>query len=698
MGIFSNLRDAVGGSKKNLVTQEKSGHLFINTLCSNYENFWAQVRPMINDMKMVVPYGVGRNGAKLSENRTPELTLLQEPNYEMGWAEFMDAAFATWLTEEELNIHVHKDKTGKKVIGYSILPVGCRSINYQNGGYRFQVTTAEGIEVLNEDEVATLRFSRSPRNIDKGVSPGTSAITWAQIDDLIAQYQKAFLENGAIPASITTIKASTKEKYEEARRDLEKGLKGAKNRNKTVYVWRQYLPSGDEADQIEVKTIQGPNSSLALKDINQIITDRLNKAVGVSNFIMGDDSSAKYDNAELSDYQFIKRRIYPALLSFWSQFQHELDRITGGLGYAIQFDLELPELTERRKVQADTAKINSETLANLINAGARPSAAVEALGLSDEWLSVADGIYSRVLRTEAESVLEVLSTDSKNKNESKTISKDCTSPLTAEEHTTPTGCSCHSTIQDAKDYDYTPVFSATEEAEKAIYDQLMKIIESAFDGVEIPEEEVRKIIDEILGQQATDGANAGAKAISGMAFGKDITDEIKAQLENDGYHLSEDFYKKMDTRTNYLISQLADESKAIAESTLLRGQDEGLSASQIRQNLRKAMPRYRAELIARNETVNAFRAGRLENDQYLQETYGLKLGMVWRCTHDSKTCPICEAMDGKTVAISQPFPTVDVTVGNKTWSWSHDIWNDEGHLTNAHPNCRCYFDEVILDD
>ena len=712
MGIRQRLSDAIAGKgNKNIVTQERSGMLFINALCSNYENFWAQVRPMINDMKMVEPYGVGRNGGRLAEIRTPELSLLKEPNYEMGWAEFMDAAFATWLTEEELNIHVHKNGRGK-VIGYSILPVGCRQINYQTGGYRFQVTTTEGIEILTEDEVATLRFSRSPRNIDKGVSPGTSAVTWAQIDDLIAQYQKAFLENGAIPASITTIKASTKEKYEEARRDLEKGLKGAKNRNKTVYVWRQYLPTGDEADQIEVKTIQGPNSTLALKDINQIITDRLNKAIGVSNFIMGDDSSAKYDNAELSDFQFTKRRVYPALLSFWGQFQHELDRITGGLGYAIQFDLELPELTDRKKVQAETAKINNETLTSMITAGARPSAAVEALGLPEEWLPVADGIYDRVLSAQTESVPNVLSADSKiTKIHAK--SKDSTSTV-SHNHKELNACECHNTTKDAAGY--APVFSETETAEKAIYDQLMRIVESAFAGTDIPQEEVRKIIDEILGQEATTGANTGAKAISALEFGDDVTNAIKTQLENGGYHLPDDFYAKMDRRSDLLIEQLADESKAIATDVLKNAEAEGLTANEIEQRLSDAMPRYRAELIARNETVNAFRAGRLENDQYLAETYGLKMGAVWHCTKDGKTCPVCEEMDGKIktcpvceemdgkmVPLGQPFPTVDVEVelkdgSTKTMTWTHDVWNDDGRLTNAHPNCRCYFDEVVLDD
>ena len=95
----------------------------------------------------------------------------------------MDSAFATWLTEEELNIHVHRN--GNRIIGYTILPVGCRSINNLTGGYRFDVYTETGLEVLTEEEVMTLRFSRSPRNIDKGVSPATSAFTAAQIDDLM---------------------------------------------------------------------------------------------------------------------------------------------------------------------------------------------------------------------------------------------------------------------------------------------------------------------------------------------------------------------------------------------------------------------------------------------------------------------------------------------------------------------------------
>jgi len=686
MGILNRFFDKTG-TRSIKVSQEKQGAIYINALCSNYENFFAQVRPLINEMKSVIPYGVGRNGGTLSTARTPELAVLMDPDEDMGWAEFMDAALATWLTEEELNIHVWKN--GRRVTGYTILPVGSRIPGMDGGKDLFQVSTINnGTEVLTRDEVMTLRFSRSPRNLDKGVSPASAAMTWAQIDDLVAQYQKAFLENGAIPASITVIRASTKEKYEEVRKDLENGLKGAKNRNKTVYLWRQFLPTGEERDQVEVKTIQGPNSTLALKDINQIITDRLNKVFGVSNFILGDDSSAKYDNAEQSNYQFISRRVYPALLSFWSQFQHELDRITGGLGYAIQFDLEFPELTDRLKTQAETAKINAETLKGLIESGARPSAAVRSLNLdASAWLPTADGIYARVLTSTTSNSEQTLETDIKAQKQKDNV------------HTCSCSCQEVSTTKDA--VGYRPVWKDGEETEKAIYDELMRIITAIFKDTDVPEEEVKQKVDEILHVQADNGAYTGAVFITGLALDDNVVEEIETQLENDGYHLSDEFYDRMDARVDELVSRMSDDAKMIADMTLRQGEEEGLTSAEIADRLEEVMPRYRAEIIARNETVNAFRSGRLENDKYLSDRYDLKLGVVWHTVKgqgdSTPPCPICEKMDGEIVALGTPFPTASVELEDgKVLSWDHSIWNEGGRIPNAHVNCRCYFDEVIL--
>lgn len=197
-------------SRTKVARQELSNNIHLSPLCSSYENVFAQVRPLIDELKTVRPYGVGRNGAKLPITRTPELQALDYPNEEMGWAEFADLMFATWLTESELNIHVWRDNRGK-VFGYTVLPIDSK-VFLGNGDYYFRALDADGNTIqINPDEVMTLRYSRSPQNMSHGVSPASSAFIWAQVDDLLAQYQKAYLENGAIPASVTIIRAGTQQ-------------------------------------------------------------------------------------------------------------------------------------------------------------------------------------------------------------------------------------------------------------------------------------------------------------------------------------------------------------------------------------------------------------------------------------------------------------------------------------------------------
>lgn len=681
MGMIQRLKDAITG--RNRTTQEIISGLRVNSLCSSYENLFPQVQAYIDEMDVVIPYGVGRNGARLPDSRTPELTLLQDPNDEMDWTSFIDLAFSTWLTESELNIHVWKNGRGK-VQGYTILPPNCRTV-LAGGDVVFQLySDNHGMEQLTRDEVMTLRFSRSPRDVDKGVSPAKSVEVYAQLDDLMGQLQKARFENGAIPATITTIRARTRADYESTRKKMEKGYRGAHNKGKTLYIWKQSLDDGSTADEVEIKPISAPNSTLALGELNKIITDRLNKAFRVSNFILGDDASAKYDNAELSQARFVEKCIYPALRRFWSQFQHELDRITGGLGYAISFDLEIPELTERTKTRAEIQNVRSKTLTDLINSGATPQAAITALGLDDEWLPVASGIYSRVLSAGGYTSIS-------NSNTPNSHDHSC-------------GCCSHdhsqnkhaSNTESTTDALYTPVWTEDEATEKKIYDALMRLAEQiAAENPDIDVQEIKDAITELLSNTADSGADAGGERIRGLVQGKDIAEEIAIVLENDGYHLSEEFEQSLASRTSDLVDKFEGDTRAIVQNVLTNGQAEGKSAGQIRRELSEALPRGRAEMIARNETVYAFKAGRMENDRYLAQKYDLNIVLVWRNSRDSNVCPICKAMDGQETVLGKAFPDQIKGADGTTLAWEHTRWNDNGLVPNAHVNCRCYFDEVI---
>lgn len=677
MSFIDRFKDAVKRKKSRDFAQELSNQFFLSPMCSDYENLFAQVRPLIDEMKTVMPYGVTDRGTRLSSNKTPELEWLKNPNDEMGWAEFADVMFATWLTEDELDIHLHRDERGR-VIGYTIIPPECR-IYLGYGKWEWQVMTTEGIQSLEEDEVMRLRFSRSPRNIQKGVSPASSVRVWAQIDDLISQYQRAYFENGAIPATITFITASTYEKYNATRKELENNLKGAHNRNKTVYAWRQFdNDTGNSVDQVEVKTIQGNNSTLAIREIVDIVNDRLNKSIGVSNFILGDDSSAKYDNAELSDHQFTKRRVYPALMSFWNQFQHELERLLGGLGYAISFDLEIPELTERVKAKAEIARIRSESLVNIISAGATGLNAVRALGLPGCWQGAANDIYAKSLAGE---LLAPVSVDyEKPKAIESTIDKKATvekQDNIIKSH----NCACHK--------DKLPPMSKEE---KELYDILVEIGGYFIENEKVPIDEVIKRMTEILEEDAKNGAIEGAKALQLLAD-KEVANEVLKTISNGEVYVSETLKTRIANRASLLANGYSDYARKVVENALAGAGD--LTANERRKLLTEAMPVERAELIARNETLYAIRSGRLEQDESLAEKYGLNVRLVWRTSGDDDVCDICAAMEGETVELGKAFnDTVELADGEIA-KWEQSSWNDDGRIPDAHVNCRCYFDEEL---
>ena len=696
MRLWDRFIDARKRRKSRDFAKELSNQFFLSPLCSDYENLFAQVRPLIDAMKIVMPYGVTDRGTRLPIAKTPELYWLQNPNDEMGWAEFADLMFATWLTEDELDIHVWKDKRDN-VIAYTVIPPECR-IYLGYGRWEWQVMTTDGLEVLDENQVMRWRFSRSPRDINRGVSPASAVKVWAQIDDLIAQYQRAYFENGAIPATITFITASSQEKYMTIRKELEHKLKGAQNRNKTVYAWRQFdNDTGQSVDQIEVKTIQGNNSTLAIKEIVDIVNDRLNKSVGVSNFILGDDSSAKYDNAELSDHQFTRRRVYPALISFWNQFQHELERITGGLGYGISFDLEIPELTERQKAKAEIGRIRGEALVNLISAGASGPSAVQALGLPEEWLPAANGIYNKGLAGE---LLAPIAIDYEASAPAKSTidkGKSCPKELVADVihgH----NCTCHHSL------DKLPEMTVEE---RKLYDKLIQIAE---DIMEKEGANYDTLVDEmidILLEDAKGGEIDGAKALS-LLTEDDVANEIIKTVSNGEVYVSEALGNRIKNRAKLLADGYRDYTQDIVNETL--SGEETLSSSEIKSRLQEVMPRSRAELIARNETVYAIRSGRLEQDEELAEKYGLHVKLVWETSHDNKVCAICAGMQGQEIDLGKTFDNSFIAGDRLTkkqlkeykidaddvLSWAQDSWNDSGKITSGHVNCRCYWNEVLV--
>ena len=694
MGLFQTIRrtfDINRAAEAKKITQQLANAIYSSPICSDYENVFAQVRPLIDEMTSVVPYGIGRNGARKPLETTEELAALYAPNKTMGGIEFLDTMFSTWLTENQLYIRVHKK--GGHIVGYTLLPA--TSFHYVYGGVSYwTVENTDGtLENIYSDEVMTLCYSRNPRDF-RGVSPASAVRIYAQIDDLLAQFEKAYLENGAIPASVTIIRASTQEKFNEARQDLERQLKGASNRNKTLYLWRQFNnDDGTERDQVEVKTIQGNNNTLAIQELADIVNDRLNKAYGVSNFILGDDASAKYDNAELSDFQFTRRRVKPALRKFWAEFKHELDRITGGLGYDIRFDLDMPELTDRKKVEAETAEKTTQNLIRLIEAGSKPIAACVALGLKlDYWKDVAVGISNRVqvdrehaLQSATEAPLAVGSSapETETNNDPDTKAKEITPQRDQLHHH-------HEHTDDA----FTP-FTDNEKTEKAIFERLMSIAKAVMqEQPNIDLDAISNEIFELLEDEANNGGQAALEAIYNL--GDDEIQNALADLIKNGVDISEGLAQRIHERTNELVQGYEQHTREIMRSVLENS--ENLTKNEIEERLLQAIPEGRAATIARNETVYAFKSGRLELDERIAQEFNLTIDLVWQTSPEAgEVCPLCKAMEGQRTRLGKAFIPQEATWttidkdGNETThrsaGWEPSMWNDYGQIPNAHVNC-----------
>lgn len=683
MGLLQRISDAIGRGKTEVRQEVSSSNLLVRSKCSDYENLFAQVRPLVDEMITVKVFGVGKSGGILHSAQTPELRVLDDPNQDMSRISFLDTVMTTWLTEREVNIRVHFDDR-RHVNGYTILPVGCRQ-RQSDGTNIFYVNYLGGSEILSEDEVMTLRYSRLPRNPDKGVSPATASHYWAVIDDLVAQYQQAFFENGAVPATITFITASSKESYEAKRRELELGLKGARNRNKTIYAWRQLLDDNTTGDEIEVKTIQGNNSTLALKDIIEIVTNKLNMNFGVSNFIMGDDSSAKYDNAELSDHQFTKRRVFPALVKFWSEFQHELDRIVGGLGYAIDFEIEIPELTDRLKTQADTRKVDAEIkqlesdtennkaslLVSLVQAGADPLSACQATGLiTRPWVQVAETVYQRTeeqLSQSAETPLLLESTHDHDHDENNCRTVDA----------------------------FEPVFTASEKPEKAIYDELVKYAEQITLAVLagnalVDRDEVFAAVMGILSKSIDLGSENAYKALKKEFTEKTIKNEITEQLKNGVSGLAYTT-QSIERRLGEILDGFEDATKNKAAEIIQTSLNEGVTRAELTERLAEAVPKARADTIARNEVHFAEIASEYDTISDICAKYDAEAELEWVAHIDERTCPVCRAMDGKKVKLGEAWGSEIVTKDGEQLEFVHSAYNLNGKMCNAHSRCRCAF-------
>lgn len=366
-----------------------------------FENGYSSIRAIADRFMVIRPYAADKTGKPKSPSPNV-INALSRPNSDMSGVDFRDALAVMTLVHDKVYVLVWQKNGIQKpipaqpgiredqVAGFTFLEDVVEE-NVGNGlQYRVSVKTEFGLvepRIFYPYQVAVLK-DINPANLGAGYSPSRAAKRWTRIDDYIADYQSGFFENGAVPSGQFVITAPTVKEYNDIVDGMEEKHKGARKTNNVIYTYQPLDKESGKPSQASITWVpfHTSNKDMALKDIFEQANKKIDSVYGVSAFIRAIDEAPNYATAQVIERNFVENKIRPIAIKRWSRFQHELNRITGGLGYAILFHLETPNIAEEKKLESEADEVNIRNIDSLVAQGYTRESAIRALDLPDRFL------------------------------------------------------------------------------------------------------------------------------------------------------------------------------------------------------------------------------------------------------------------------------------------------------------------------
>lgn len=649
-----------------------------------YDNIFPYVNAISQRFSTVIPYAITKDGRKL--NPAPAaLTALYAPNDTYSCLEFLKLIASGMLTQSHVDILVWTPEgpggniTPDNITGYTILPTNSRVYNDNRTDWYHRVTMDLGNGPrqyeFTRDETISLSYSRHPNDPTQGISPAMTIKKWANVDDMIADYERGFFGNNAVPAGMLGIVSENTEDFQRNRARLEETFRGAGNNNGIVYNMVPVDPTTHKPSQTSKLAwvpFQNSNDTLDLKTVSDVVNSRLANALAVPDIVRGIDNGQTYANAEMAERSFIENTLKPICMTVWDKWQFELDRITGGLGYGITFDLDLPAQTEVERTQAETQQIRVNSLIQLVNMGATVESAAEALGLPDPY---------------------------------KRLNLHKTTP-------TPSLTSKRTITKAAKKTDDTTVETQILPATRTYIDRIIRLTRrsknSLTDDLEtIGRQWVHDVEDTLITHLTEYAHKTGMKLEQVITAWAELHPENPIAVDIQSYttpdwqklydwtNLPDDIKTAYETHLQEIAHTTSNTITSKTLEILTRADTDQWDAHRLRDELTR-MGNSHAELIARCETVQSQRLGSLYSARSLSETLGVRLQKVWRTTGDGNTCDFCHHMEGTTIPLDSAYMAKDATITID----GHDYESSFETMTtpNGHPRCRCYEDYEVVED
>lgn len=681
-----------------------------------YDNVFPSISKIANEFVKIRPYAIDSNGKPLQD--VPVINKIYHPNQQMSPTDFREALAISTLTHRKTYLLVHHYENGEIVAG----GVGATPDNI--AGFTFLedcyiVVDANGRKTYKagnlsyeygEESVMELYAGLDPNDLNAGYSPTQAVQKWANVDDFIANYQAGHFENGAVPAGEFIITAPTVEAFNDIVDSMQKKFRGSGNNNNVAYVHRPISTDTGAISpaQIEWIPFAQANKDMSLDTIFKQVNDKIDSTFGVPASVRGVNENKGYASVRIDQQIFIQYTVLPFATKIWSRFTHELNRITGGLGFAITFDLDVPNVADEDKVEAERKQIEANIISQMLDRGYSLDSICNAFEFSN----------ARKLLEKGDDDDGDIQNDKPDVDEGEEVDD---SPEQAVEKSV--SCCTHHHDEISKTADLKALkelrqlltnyyegvidetLSASKLAKKEISAVGLEQYDENGDGV-IDEQEAEQIpipvpddkqkyalqlalLAILLARMLKSGEKRYQDTIT--RFGIIITIPELAH-----YAVSDSAKKEYEKMIAGIVNSYTDQIVDSIRSTIRNSASgEAISARKLAENIRNTLKdnEWRVDRIANTEEHRADNLGQVDSVEELQKATGKQFGFRWRTT-SGHPCDFCQSMEGKIVKAGEAF----VPLGGTIEAGDAIFLNDyEDMLTpNAHPYCQCVFDVVEL--
>lgn len=656
-----------------------------------YDNTYPAINKIAGEFMMLRPYAIDGNGKPL--DRHPVIDALYHPNQSWSGLYFREVLAVMSLVHPKVYILVWRrdgdrliaggggNISAENIAGFTVLEgvterVSSEGVIYQHNGRTY-----------SSGDIIELFAGVDPYDLARGYSPSVAAKKWANLDDYVAAYQSGLFENGAVPAGQFIITAQTAGDFNEIVDKMQSHYRGSGRNNNVIYTHRPVnaLTGAAGLSQIEWVPFASGNNTLALGDLFEQANKKIDSALGVPASVRAVNDANTYASVRVDEQLFLRYTVKPFATRIWTQFTHELNRITGGLGIAITFDLDIPGVADEQKVDAERKAVELNIINSAVMAGYSLDSIIEAFNLPVSYkLLKTGGVGTAPIENhkpevdeggEAENAPDKNAvSDKKQVSAKKKIKKEKREKLGRKKF-------IDEIVRIANDIsrrqaDYVLKDLATKDDKIIIWDDVMV---NGFAGV----------VDNYMGEVTDEEVRRGLAILEASGVDTSI-------LPLDGFAVSQTV---KDNYYNYLrkvARSYTGETAEMIRAELARAQSLGYNKEEIADAVLELVDgnAWRAQRLALTEEHKIYGDTSVATMGQLSDMAGVKIEKVWQSNVDA--CEFCRGMDGKAVDVASNFLSVGESVSGKDGGLMLNKFTDI-ESANLHPHCTCYVQYKVVD-